>query len=98
MLLSFLTQIWMPVNVLQIVSDICQITQKVPAVTIGASYGNAFLAGLGVGAFSTYHDINTWLRDIKEVVPNPENTGIYKKMHSLYRKLYRRTKAIMHEL
>ena len=83
---------------LQIVSDICQITQKVPAVTIGASYGNAFLAGLGVGAFSTYHDINTWLRDIKEVVPNPENTEIYKKTHSLYRELYRRTKAIMHEL
>ena len=31
---------------LQIVSDVVGIPQSVPALTIGASYGDAFLAGL----------------------------------------------------
>ena len=34
---------------LQIVSDICGITQEVPEVTVGASYGDALMAGLAIG-------------------------------------------------
>ncbi|WP_425144925.1 FGGY-family carbohydrate kinase, partial [Deinococcus sp.] len=34
---------------LQIVSDICGVEQHAPATTIGASYGDAFLAGLAAG-------------------------------------------------
>ena len=32
---------------LQIVSDVCGLPQDVPERTIGAAYGDAFLAGLG---------------------------------------------------
>lgn len=38
---------------LQIVSDICNMEQQVPSVTFGASYGDAFLTGLGIGKFKS---------------------------------------------
>ncbi|MBO8127463.1 MAG: FGGY-family carbohydrate kinase [Firmicutes bacterium] len=83
---------------LQIVSDICNTVQLVPAVTIGASYGDAFLAGLGVGVFSTYRDIAQWLKEIKEVRPNPDVVEIYQKQYELYLKTYQQTKEIMHDI
>lgn len=86
-------QLW-----LQIVSDICGVPQRVPEVTIGASYGDAFLAGLGVGVFSSYRDINNWLNKAGIVKPNPENGNLYTKHHSLYRRLYKQTRDIMYEV
>lgn len=83
---------------LQIVSDICGMPQQVPAVTFGASYGDAFLAGLGIGMFSSYRDISNWVRDIQIVQTNPEITAIYKKYHELYLELYCRTKDLMHSI
>src|SRR5690606_9249891 len=75
---------------LQCVSDVTQKVQKVPAVTTGASYGDAFLAGFGVGLFDSYDHINTWLRDIRSVEPNPENAELYRQYYDIYLELYRR--------
>lgn len=83
---------------LQCVSDATRTEQKVPAVTTGASYGDAFLAGLGVGLFDSYHDINNWLRDIRTVEPNPEVAAIYDKYYDIYLELYRRNKDLMHKV
>lgn len=83
---------------LQIVSDISGQAQKVPGVTIGASYGDAFLAGLGVGLFDSYNHISTWLRDIKEVKPSPAVGEVYTKLYQHYLELYDRTKGVMHQL
>ena len=47
---------------MQIVSDIAGIEQVVPARQIGASYGDAFLAGIGVGLFSGTEDAQRWVR------------------------------------
>lgn len=81
---------------LQCVSDVTQKVQKVPAVTTGASYGDAFLAGFGVGLFDSYDHINTWLRDIRSVEPNPENAELYRQYYDIYLELYRRNKDLMH--
>jgi xylulokinase len=83
---------------LQIVSDICGRAQQVPTVTFGASYGDAFLAGLGIGVFSTYQDIGGWVENIREIQPNPTNTEKYAKYHELYLQLYHQTEKIMHTL
>jgi|LSQX01.1.fsa_nt_gb xylulokinase len=83
---------------LQIVSDITGVEQVVPAVTIGAAYGDAFLAGLGIGLFSSYRHIQEWLRIERVVKPDPERTAIYRKYYQAYRRLYRQTREIMHEL
>lgn len=83
---------------LQIVSDICGKVQKVPRVTVGASYGDAFLAGLGVGAFSSYRDIHGWVREVREVPPDEKLAGLYSEYHKLYIDLYLKSKDIMHAL
>jgi len=83
---------------LQAVSDISGQPQRVPAVTIGAAYGDAFLAALGVGIASAYTDINTWLRDSRIVAPRPEFAARYDEYYRLYLDLYRQTKDAMHTI
>jgi len=83
---------------LQIVSDICQVEQTVPAVVLGASYGDAFLAGLGVGLFSAPGDIRSWVQPGRVVLPNSALSGLYDRYHQVYLRLYQQTKTLMHEL
>jgi xylulokinase len=85
--------VWM-----QVVSDMCQVPQKVPAVTTGASYGNAFIAGLGAGVFSSYTDIEKWLDYKTKVEPNPAHGEVYDKYYPIYLELYQRNKDLMHAL
>jgi xylulokinase len=83
---------------LQIVSDVTGVTQSVPAVTLGAAYGDAFLAGLGVGAIPSYGDITRWVRDIRTIRPQPENAERYRQYYQLYLELYQRNKDLMRVL
>jgi xylulokinase len=83
---------------LQTVSDIGQVSQKVPAVTLGASYGDAFLAGMGAGVFSDPKDINTWLSDYKMVHPNEALAERYQAYMALYLDLYEQNKDLMHRI
>lgn len=83
---------------LQVVSDISGRAQKAPSITIGASYGDAFLAGLGVGLFDSYQAINQWLKDVRTIPPLPENTARYAPYLALYLDLYQRNKMLMHQL
>lgn len=83
---------------LQIVSDISGVPQKVPSVTTGASYGDAFLAGLGAGVFTSPEDIRGWVREERTVVPNPELKALYDSYHRIYLDLYENNKDAMHRL
>ena len=83
---------------LQIVSDVCRVPQIVPEITLGAAYGDAFLAGLGAGAFAGYQDIRSWTRAARTVVPNPDHAQRYDRSFELYLDLYRTNKSLMHRL
>jgi len=83
---------------LQIVSDVCNVPQTVPKITLGAAYGDAFLAGLGAGAFASYQDIRGWTRAARTVVPNPDHAAGYRRSFELYLDLYRTNKSLMHRL
>lgn len=76
---------------LQATSDITGIDQIVCEKTIGASYGDAFLAALAVGMVSR-GDIATWNPPAQRItaVPNP----VYETSHALFRRLYEQTKDI----
>ncbi len=82
---------------MQIISDILNRDVTVNRVSLGASYGNAFLAGLGVGAFKNSSDINNWVEAKKRYSPCAERS-IYDKQYELYKQLYLNTKDIMHSL
>jgi len=80
---------------MQIVSDIAGIEQVVPARQIGASYGDAFLAGIGVGLFSGTADAQRWVRPGATIRPNEKNRAVYDAGYRLYRELYEQTKDSM---
>jgi xylulokinase len=82
---------------LQIVSDIAGVTQIVPSVTVGASYGDAFLAGCAVGLLRR-NDIDAWAQPGRVIEPTSGNKVIYDQMYEQYLRLYDGTQAVMHRL
>ena len=83
---------------MQIVSDIANIEQHIPEQQIGASYGDAFLAGIGVGCFSSTAEAARWVK-IKQVIkPNPEAHKKYEEYYLIYRELYTSTRHLMQRL
>jgi len=82
---------------LQIVSDVAGIVQEVPQLTIGASYGNAFLAGVASGQLRR-EDLTHWVLPGTEVLPDPARKAIYDALYADYRMLYEQTKDIVHRL
>ena len=62
--------------------------------TVGASYGDAFLAALAVGDVGR-EDIRTWNPVAYEIVPEPGVREIYDTQYRVFRELYARTKDLM---
>jgi len=84
---------------LQVVSDVTGLPQEVPELTIGASYGDAFLAGLATGVVPGIDSLRSqWVRGGRVVVPNPELASLYSEGYELYLQLYERTRDIVHAL
>lgn len=82
---------------LQIVSDVCGIPQVVPAQTIGASYGDAFLAGCAAGLLGR-GDLGAWLRPGRLIEPDGSRRARYDALYADYLGLYERTRDIVHRL
>jgi xylulokinase len=80
---------------LQIVSDVTGITQSVPEETIGACYGDALLAAIGVGLVPPNTD---WSRTVRTVEPNATSKEIYDQHFFLYSDLYAETAGTVHKL
>jgi xylulokinase len=81
----------------QATSDVTGKTQVLRRETIGASYGDAFMAALGVGDVSI-GDIGKWNPVEAEIVPDPANAGVYEKQYAIFKDLYLQTKSLMHRL
>ena len=82
---------------LQIVSDITGVTQELPAVTVGAAYGDAFLAGRAAGLLQPAN-IHEWVRIEREIAPQLQNRAIYDALYEQYLRLYRDSKDVVHRL
>jgi xylulokinase len=83
---------------MQMVSDIAGIEQVLPSQKIGASYGDAFLAAVGVGAFSGVQDISRWVHAERVIQPRADAALVYQDYYRVYRGLYEQNTALMHEL
>jgi xylulokinase len=80
---------------LQATSDFGGVRQIVSEKTVGASYGDAFLAALAVGAAEP-GDIARWNPAEREVEPAPG--AVHARQYGLFRRLYEQTKDIAREL
>jgi xylulokinase len=78
----------------QATSDVLGKTQALREKTVGASYGDAFLAALALGEV-TPDDIRVWNPPALEVVADPANAQTYRQGYALYREIYRRTHDLM---
>jgi xylulokinase len=84
---------------LQIVSDVSGLAQDVPERTIGASYGDAFLAGLATGIVPDRSALHRdWVTIVTRLEPDPVRHAAYEPYYGIYRRLYERAKEELHEL
>jgi xylulokinase len=80
---------------LQASSDLAGMTQILRERTIGASYGDAFLAAVAVGAASP-DDIDAWNPVARAVTP--EAVPAYERQYPLWKALYTSTRDVAHAL
>ncbi|ORB63848.1 FGGY-family carbohydrate kinase [Mycolicibacterium tusciae] len=79
----------------QALSDITGRTQLVPEEAIGASYGDAMLAAIGVGLVPAETD---WAKIQREITPNPDHRERYDELYATWRELYPATRDQIHRL
>jgi xylulokinase len=77
---------------MQATSDLTGLDQYVCTVTTGASFGDAFLAAVAVGAAKPA-DIDRW-NPVARIV-HAETDAAYARMYPLFRRLYDQTRDIM---
>lgn len=85
--------IWM-----QIIADILGVEIVTADVTVGASFGDAVMAAIGVGHFKSFREIRKYIRPGTRYFPNMENHEKYKSYVQIFRELYRRNSDLMHLL
>lgn len=83
---------------LQIVSDVAGIALEVPEQQIGARYGDAFMAGVGIGAFHDLTEVAHWVKNGRWIVPADPRPTAYETTYAIYRALYTQTADLMHRL
>lgn len=79
----------------QIVSDITGIEQILPVQNMGASYGDALMAGIGTGLLDPCTD---WTKVRRTISPREAHKPLYDELYGLYRQLYPDTAPIAHKL
>jgi xylulokinase len=79
----------------QATSDVSGFTQVICEKTVGASYGDAFLAALGVGDVHL-SDIRSWNPVASKI--EPRRLEAYRRQYGIFRALYPRTRDLMWEL
>ena len=75
----------------QATSDVGGVPQIIAEKTMGASYGNAFLAACALGIVGP-EDIAAWNPERGRIVPR--DFAVYRKQYGLFRKLYEQTRDI----
>ncbi|MFF0488738.1 FGGY-family carbohydrate kinase [Nocardia sp. NPDC004068] len=79
----------------QALSDITGLTQLLPEQAVGASYGDALLAAIGVGLVAPETD---WARIAREVPPDPAHRERYGDLYRTWLQLYPATRDQVHRL
>jgi xylulokinase len=84
---------------LQIVSDACGLAQDIPERTIGASFGDAFLAGIATGLIADRSDLHrSWVSIATRLAPDADRHEAYGPYYDVYRSLYVNANNDLHEL
>ncbi|MBR4579091.1 MAG: carbohydrate kinase, partial [Oscillospiraceae bacterium] len=85
---------------MQIIADILGKEISTPQVTVGACYGDALMAALGVSfpGFENYAALTRYVRAGRTYAPDPKAHAAYEKYQAVYDALYDTTKDLAHTL
>ena len=85
---------------MQIIADILGKEISTPQVTVGACYGDALMAALGVSfpGFENYAALTRYVRAGRTYTPDPRAHAVYEKYQAVYDALYDTTKDLAHTL
>ncbi|NMC79910.1 MAG: FGGY-family carbohydrate kinase [Chloroflexi bacterium] len=72
----------------QVTADVLGIRLEQVADHPGSSLGAAFCAGMGIGAFKGWGEIEKYIKVAHVTEPNPQNHARYQKLFVLYREIY----------
>lgn len=81
----------------QIVSDVSGVAQEVPEVTVGACYGDAFLAGCAASMLRL-ENLETWVKAARQVRPAQNVAQVYEARYRDFLELYKQTRGVVHRL
>ena len=72
----------------QLQADMLQRRLTVTDSDQASAFGAAYLAGLYLGVNRTLEEIDSVVRPLREVEPDPSNAGLYDRMYGLYNEVY----------
>lgn len=81
----------------QATSDVSGYPQTLRRNTIGAAYGDAFLAALAVGDVRK-RDITAWNPQERRIRPDRRTSAVYERLYAIFKELYLRNRDLMAEL
>ena len=85
--------VWM-----QMVADISGVSLETPKEDIGAAYGDALMAAIGVGFYQGFSDLRQVIQKKCIYKPDLERHELYKPFRKLFDELYRCNQEILHSL
>ena len=83
-------------HLMQTVSDVTGLKQYIPDVSLGACYGDAFLAAVGSGYFNDSTESDRWVGIADEIVPEEGLYEFYTEKYSRFRDLYESTRHLLY--
>ncbi len=83
---------------MQMMADITGKTIHTAGVTIGASYGDALMAAMGIKYFPSYAALAEIIKSGDTFTPDADRHEEYKKYQAIFDELYLATKDIVHRL
>jgi xylulokinase len=78
----------------QATSDVVERSQHVRRSSVGASYGDAFLAARAIGDVRA-GAIAEWNPIVSQIDPQPANAAMYRRQYGVFKDLYQRTRDLM---
>ncbi len=83
---------------MQIVADVLGKPVHVPAVTVGASYGDALMAAVGTGRLADFKELKAMIRPDRVYQVDQTRHQEYQKLLSVYDDLYPSVTELMHRI
>lgn len=80
---------------MQIIANIADVNVRIPQGISGAAYGDAILAGIGVGLYEDASQARIWDEAALNLKPDHSDAEVYNRLYKVYRVLYERTKDLL---